>query len=108
MVFESANSKIVCTIGPASKSKEVLAKMVDAGMDVARLNFSHEDRTTAKATFDTIRSVDDTIPILFDLQGPKIRIGEMKEPAIFGAECTLTLCIITTSRPITHCLYGEH
>jgi len=80
MVFESANSKIVCTIGPASKSKEVLAKMIEAGMDVARLNLSHEDHKTAKVTFDTIRSVDDTVPILFDLQGPKIRIGEMSEP----------------------------
>ena len=92
MVFESANSKIVCTIGPASKSKEVLTKMVEAGMDVARLNFSHENRRTAKVTFDTIRSVDDTIPILFDLQGPKIRIGEMVEPAVLlsGAEFTLS------------------
>ncbi len=82
MVFESSNSKIVCTIGPASKSKEVLAKMIEAGMDVARLNLSHEDHKTGKVTFDTIRSVDDMIPILFDLQGPKIRIGDMKEPAI--------------------------
>ncbi len=82
MVFESSNSKIVCTIGPASKSEEVLAKMIEAGMDVARLNLSHEDHKTGKVTFDTIRSVDDMIPILFDLQGPKIRIGDMKEPAI--------------------------
>ena len=82
MVFESSNSKIVCTIGPASKSKEVLAKMIEAGMDVARLNLSHEDHKTGKVTFDTIRSVDDMIPILFDLQGPKIRIGDMEEPAI--------------------------
>ncbi|MGY5881764.1 MAG: pyruvate kinase [Candidatus Thorarchaeota archaeon] len=92
MVFHSANSKIVCTIGPASKSKEVLAKMIEAGMDVARLNFSHEDHTTAKTTFDTIRSVDDTIPILFDLQGPKIRIGKMAEPALLvsGSEFILS------------------
>ncbi len=82
MVFESSNSKIVCTIGPASKSKDVLAKMIEAGMDVARLNLSHEDHKTGKVTFDTIRSVDDMIPILFDLQGPKIRIGNMEKPAI--------------------------
>ncbi len=81
MVFESSNSKIVCTIGPASKSEDVLTKMIQAGMDVARLNLSHEDHKTGKITFDTIRSIDDMIPILFDLQGPKIRIGEMKEPA---------------------------
>ncbi|MGY5871305.1 MAG: pyruvate kinase [Candidatus Thorarchaeota archaeon] len=82
MVFDSANSKIICTIGPASKSKDVLTKMIDAGMDVARLNLSHEDHESAKITFDTIRSIDDTIPILFDLQGPKIRIGVMEEPAV--------------------------
>lgn len=80
MVFESTNSKIVCTIGPASNSKEVLTKMIEAGMDVARLNLSHADHKTAKATFETIRSIDDTIAILYDLQGPKIRIGEVEEP----------------------------
>ncbi len=77
MVFHETKSKIVCTIGPASKPKAVLEKMVEAGMDVARLNMSHEDRKTARKTFETIRSVDDTLPILFDLQGPKIRIGEI-------------------------------
>ncbi|MGY5860296.1 MAG: pyruvate kinase [Candidatus Thorarchaeota archaeon] len=92
MVFESSNSKIVCTIGPASKSKEVLSKMIEAGMDVARLNFSHEDHKSGKVTFETIRSIDDMIPILFDLQGPKIRIGEMNEPAVleYGQEFTLS------------------
>ena len=77
MVFHETKSKIVCTIGPASKSKEVLEKMVEAGMDVARLNLSHEEHKSARKTFDTLRSVDDTLPILFDLQGPKIRIGEI-------------------------------
>ncbi|MBE0526634.1 MAG: pyruvate kinase, partial [Candidatus Thorarchaeota archaeon] len=69
MVFQSTNSKIVCTIGPASNSKEVLTKMIEAGMDVARLNLSHADHITAKTTFDTIRAIDDTIAILYDLQG---------------------------------------
>jgi pyruvate kinase len=82
MVFNSSNSKIICTIGPASKSKKVLTNMIEAGMDVARLNLSHEDHESAKVTFDTIRSINDMIPILFDLQGPKIRIGEMKERVV--------------------------
>jgi pyruvate kinase len=56
--------------------------MIDAGMDVARINLSHESHSSAKKTFDTIRKVDETVAILFDLQGPKIRIGEMKEPVI--------------------------
>ena len=92
MVFDTPNSKIVCTIGPASSSKEILTKMIEEGMDVARLNLSHGDHNTAKTVFETIRSIDETIPILFDLQGPKIRIGEMKEPAILvsGNEFTLS------------------
>ena len=73
--------KIVCTIGPASRSKKILAKMIEAGMDVARLNLSHDTHSTHKKTFDTIRSLDPTFPILFDIQGPKTRIGELKEPA---------------------------
>ncbi len=80
MVFLETKSKIVCTIGPASKSKDILEKMVAAGMDVARLNLSHEDHKSARKTFDTLRSVDDTLPIMFDLQGPKIRIGELASP----------------------------
>jgi pyruvate kinase len=77
MVFHGTKSKIVCTIGPASEPKAVLEKMVEAGMDVARLNMSHEDHESARKTFETLRIIDDTLPILFDLQGPKIRIGEI-------------------------------
>jgi pyruvate kinase len=80
MVYDGVKSKIVCTIGPASESEEHLTKMIEAGMDVARLNMSHEDHKTAKTIFETIRSIDDTVAILFDLQGPKIRIGEMEGP----------------------------
>ncbi len=78
MDFHGTKSKIVCTIGPASKSKKVLEKMVEAGMDVARLNMSHEDHKNAREAFETLRSIDDTLPIMFDLQGPKIRIGELE------------------------------
>ena len=92
MVFHETKSKIVCTIGPASKPKAVLEKMVAAGMDVARLNMSHEDRKSARKTFESIRSVDDTLPILFDLQGPKIRIGEIdgRVDLISGSELVLS------------------
>ncbi|MHA1246871.1 MAG: pyruvate kinase, partial [Candidatus Thorarchaeota archaeon] len=51
-MFDRTRSKIVCTIGPASRSREVLADMVEAGMDVARLNLSHEDHATARKTFE--------------------------------------------------------
>jgi pyruvate kinase len=92
MVFHETKSKIVCTIGPASESKAVLEKMVAAGMDVARLNMSHEDHKTARKTFETIRSIDDTLPILLDLQGPKIRIGEIdgRVDLVTGSEFTLS------------------
>ena len=79
MVFHGTKSKIVCTIGPASEPIEILERMVDAGMDVARLNLSHEDHKRARKTFEVLRSVDDTLPIMFDLQGPKIRIGELEK-----------------------------
>ncbi len=92
MIFDRTRSKIVCTIGPASRSREVLEGMIEAGMDVARLNMSHADHPTAKETFNRIRSIDDTIPILMDLQGPKIRIGELKEPVVLkrGDELVLS------------------
>ncbi|MHA1909262.1 MAG: pyruvate kinase [Candidatus Thorarchaeota archaeon] len=93
MTHEKSRSKIVCTIGPASKSEDVLRGMVNAGMDVARINLSHESHPSAKKTFDMIRKVDDTVAILFDLQGPKIRIGEMKEPVMLvaGEEFVLSI-----------------
>jgi pyruvate kinase len=92
MMKKSTRTKIVCTIGPASRSKKILAKMIDAGMDVARLNLSHDTHSTHRKTFDDIRSVDPTIPILFDIQGPKTRIGEMKGPVILetGAEFVIS------------------
>ncbi len=93
MQFDKTRSKIVCTIGPASRSKEVLAGMIEAGMDVARINLSHDDHASAKETFDGIRSLDDTVGIMFDLQGPKIRIGEMKAPAELKTGQQFTLSI---------------
>ena len=92
MVFDQTRSKIVCTLGPASQSRKILEELVDAGMDVVRLNMSHEEHSTARKTFDIIRSIDDRIPILFDLQGPKIRIGEMKKPVKLttGQEFTIS------------------
>jgi len=93
LIFDKTRTKIVCTIGPASRSKKTLAKMVEAGMDVARINLSHEDHPSAKKTFKTIRSVDDSIPIMFDIQGPKIRIGELRTPVELesGQEFTISI-----------------
>ncbi len=74
-------TKIVCTLGPASDSEEMIGRLVDEGMDVARLNFSHGDHDTHRRTFDRVRKVaadrGEHVAILADLQGPKIRVGEL-------------------------------
>jgi pyruvate kinase len=75
-------TKIVATIGPASSSYEVLKQMILAGVDVCRLNLSHGDDILQKQVIDTIRLINGelktTVAILVDLQGPKIRIGEVE------------------------------
>src|SRR5215216_7229380 len=77
-------AKIVATIGPASESEEVLEKLILAGMNVARLNFSHGTHQDHAERIARIRRVseklDMPVGILQDLQGPKIRVGELPEP----------------------------
>ena len=72
-------TKIVCTIGPASSSESVLEGLIRAGMDVARLNFSHGDHASHRGLIRKIRrlerKLDRQLAILQDLPGPKIRIG---------------------------------
>ncbi|MFY8008372.1 MAG: pyruvate kinase, partial [Flavobacterium sp.] len=79
-------TKIVATLGPACSSKEVIKKMIDAGVNVFRINFSHADYTDVKERIDIIRELNDeygyTTAILADLQGPKLRVGVMKEDVV--------------------------
>jgi len=74
-------TKIVATIGPASRDPEVLVQMIDAGMDVARLNFSHgsaeEHAETAERVRDAANRAGRSVAILQDLPGPKLRIGKL-------------------------------
>ncbi len=76
-------TKIICTIGPASDSPEVLERMVKAGMNVARLNFSHGSYEEHERKIHRIREISDRlgkpVAILQDLSGPKIRVGKIKE-----------------------------
>src|ERR1019366_3837138 len=65
-----ARTKIVCTIGPASAGRDVLRSLIDAGLDVARINFSH----------GTYEELSRPVAILGDLQGPRIRIGDLSTP----------------------------
>ncbi|WP_299799006.1 pyruvate kinase [uncultured Maribacter sp.] len=74
-------TKIVATLGPATSKKEVLRSMIDAGVDVFRINFSHADYDDVKERVNMIRELNDEMDtytsILADLQGPKLRVGVM-------------------------------
>ncbi len=80
------NTKIVCTIGPASESPEMLEKLMNEGMNVARLNFSHGDHEEHAARIKNIREVagklDKTIGILLDTKGPEMRTHAMENGAV--------------------------
>lgn len=75
-------TKIICTIGPASDTIEMMGKLCKEGMDVARLNFSHGSIEGHKKTIETIRAVRDKygvpLPIMLDTKGPECRIGKIK------------------------------
>ena len=89
-------TKIVCTIGPASDSEEILEELMLQGMNVARLNFSHgnhdEHRERIKKIKNIRKKLDLPIAILLDTKGPEIRLGDMKKPVELekGQELILT------------------
>ena len=74
-------TKIVATLGPASSTQDVLNRMLAAGVDVLRLNFSHgtaaDHEERARLVRDAARSLGREVAIMADLQGPKIRIGKL-------------------------------
>src|SRR6195952_2131221 len=76
-------AKIVCTMGPATSSEEGIAALLDAGMNVARMNFSHGDYADHKVIYERLRAAakasDKALAILADLQGPKIRLGRFSD-----------------------------
>ena len=79
-------TNIVCTIGPSCESVDMLTKMSEAGMNVARLNFSHGTHENHKQIMDNVRTVKEqtgrSIAILQDIQGPKIRLGNLPEEGV--------------------------
>ena len=79
-------TKIVATLGPACSTKEVIKNMIDAGVNVFRINFSHADYDDVTERIRIIRELNDengyTTAILADLQGPKLRVGVMKEDVV--------------------------
>ena len=86
MTLPSHKTRIVATIGPASASPAILEQMIRAGMDIARLNFSHGDFSNHQRTIERIRAAANAIgrpvSILADLPGPKMRIGLLREEPI--------------------------
>jgi pyruvate kinase len=95
-------TKIVATIGPASNTPEILLQMIQAGLDVVRLNFSHgtadDHRQRAEFVREAARQAGREVAIMADLQGPKIRVGKFEngkvmlvagEPFILDADCEL-------------------
>lgn len=97
-------TKIVATVGPASNSKEMLRALAKEGVDVFRLNFSHGSHADHQKVINLVREINEEmgthIALLQDLQGPKIRVNEVKEGTILTPRETL---IITTRE-----LIGDH
>ncbi|MDX2435850.1 MAG: pyruvate kinase, partial [Acidobacteriota bacterium] len=105
-------TKIICTLGPATDTAEGIAALLEAGMDVVRLNFSHSDRESHRQTIRRIREVGRTagqdVGILQDLGGPKIRLGKLPEGGVvleagttvdLGAEGSATASVLPISYP---------
>ena len=91
-------AKIICTMGPACREEPVLSRLVEAGMDVARLNFSHGTHEDHLRALGNVRKAADNagrpVALLLDLQGPKIRVGKLeggKAQLEAGAEVTITV-----------------
>ena len=86
MALPANKTKIVCTVGPASESPEVIQQMIRAGMNVARLNFSHGDFSSHKKVIESLRAAARAagrrLAIMADLPGPRMRIGQLADEPI--------------------------
>lgn len=107
-------TKIVCTIGPATETEEKLTALVEAGMNVMRLNFSHGDFAEHQVRIENIKKVTEktgkTVAIMQDLGGPKIRIGEFEKGVITlveGQEFTLTTDTVMGNEKIVSVNYPK-
>ena len=87
-------TKILATLGPASNSLEMIEKLIDAGANMFRLNFSHGSHEYHQETLDNIRKAMENkkkiVGILQDISGPKIRVGELKEPFLLESGDIIT------------------
>ena len=113
-LLNNKHTKIVATIGPASRDAETLRAMIRAGMNVARINFSHGNHEVHGETIDRIRRLAEeegtVVAILCDIQGPKIRIGDLAQEPIAlhpGNSITLTLEDVVGSNGIVSLPHPE-
>src|SRR5438105_1030182 len=104
----SRRTKIVATVGPASWDEPVLRRLIQEGVDVIRLNFSHARHDLAAEIIERVHRLADevgrNVAILQDLQGPRIRTGEVAKPPYFielvpGHEIVLTTRPVIASSP---------
>jgi pyruvate kinase len=108
-----AKTKIICTIGPATQEVSVLKEIMQAGMDVARINFSHGSHSEWEEMIQNVRTAANElgihIPILGDLCGPKIRLSEVVEPFEIkdGEEFVITVEDVPGTREQVGTIYKE-
>ena len=85
-MISDRRTKIICTIGPATSSKKKLRELVDAGMNIARLNFSHGNHDLFRQIIKDLREIEvetkRSLGIMADMQGPKIRVGKIRDGAV--------------------------
>ena len=94
--MERTRAKIAGTLGPASDNPRILRKLVEAGLDVARLNFSHGGPEDHRRRVEMVRKVaarlKHPVAVMADLQGPRFRLGVLGEPQDLGVGDEVTLC----------------
>ncbi|KAF3792815.1 Plastidial pyruvate kinase 2 [Nymphaea thermarum] len=93
-------TKIVCTIGPSTNTREMIWKMAEAGMNVARLNMSHGDHASHQKVIDLVKEYnsqtkDNVIAIMLDTKGPEVRSGDLPQPITLSAGDEFTFTIKT-------------
>src|SRR6266852_1182595 len=106
-------TKIVCTIGPATSSEERLEQLMRAGMNVARLNFSHGTHQEHELAIERVRAISArlgcAVAILQDLQGPKIRTGKLQDgkpvTLVNGSQVTITTRDVVGNTQIISTIY---
>jgi len=97
MIKTQSKTKVIATLGPATSTKEVLTELIKAGVDVCRVNFSHGEYEDHAKVINIVREINDELglstAILADLQGPKLRIGEVENNGVMletGQDLTFT------------------